>query len=204
LETIGKFDDALKLYESLSKKDETNPSYPKRKVAIYKAQGRIGDAIKELSHYLETFLNDNESWMELCNLYLTEMDYAKAAHCMEEVLLSNPNNHLFHQRLGEIKYSQGGLDNIEIAKHYFSEAVKLNPSNLRALFGLLMACYHLVFTGKSSGQKRKDLSKLAQYAAEKIIDCYDEEDPENSAIPKSVEGMISALNSQLNEKVAEK
>lgn len=54
LETIGKFDEALKLYESLSKKDETNPSYHKRKVAIYKAQGRITDAIKDLSHYLET------------------------------------------------------------------------------------------------------------------------------------------------------
>lgn len=33
---------------------------------------------------------------------------------------------------------QGGLDNIEIAKSYYSQAVKLNNHNLRALYGLFL------------------------------------------------------------------
>lgn len=33
---------------------------------------------------------------------------------------------------------QGGLDNIEIARSYYSQAIKLNPKNLRALYGLYL------------------------------------------------------------------
>lgn len=49
---------------------------------------------------------DQEAWQELCDLYLGEQEYAKAAFCMEELILHNPHNHLFHQRLAEIKYTQ--------------------------------------------------------------------------------------------------
>lgn len=48
---------------------------------------------------------DQEAWQELCNLYLAEGEYPKAAFCMEEVLLHNPHSHLIHQRLGEIRYT---------------------------------------------------------------------------------------------------
>lgn len=51
------------------------------------------------------FMSDQEAWHELCNLYLTECDYGKAAFCMEELLLHNPHSHLIHQRLAEIRYT---------------------------------------------------------------------------------------------------
>lgn len=50
-------------------------------------------------------MSDQEAWHELCNLYLSEGEYAKAAFCMEEVLLHNPHSHLIHQRLAEIRYT---------------------------------------------------------------------------------------------------
>lgn len=50
-------------------------------------------------------MSDQEAWHELCNLYMAEGDFAKAAFCMEEVLLQNPHNHLIHQRLAEIRYT---------------------------------------------------------------------------------------------------
>jgi hypothetical protein len=40
-------------------------------------------------------------------------------------------------RYAEIKYTQGGYEHLEMAKTYYSHAVKLNPSNMRALYGLL-------------------------------------------------------------------
>jgi hypothetical protein len=49
---------------------------------------------------------DQEAWQELSELYLTEQEYGKAAFCMEELILHNPHNHLFHQRYAEIKYTQ--------------------------------------------------------------------------------------------------
>ena len=45
---------------------------------------------------------DFDGWMELCDLYLLVQDYEKAAFCMEELLMSNPHNHLFHQRYAEV------------------------------------------------------------------------------------------------------
>lgn len=83
-------------------------------------------------------MSDQEAWHELCNLYMMEGDYGKAAFCMEEVLLHNPYSHLIHQRLGEIRYTMGGQDNFEIAKSYYAQAIKLNPNNLRALYGLYL------------------------------------------------------------------
>lgn len=58
-------------------------------MAIFKAENRIQDAIRELNEYLKFFINDNEAWLELSNLYLQEMDYSKAAHCLEELLLAH-------------------------------------------------------------------------------------------------------------------
>lgn len=108
-------------------------------------------------------MSDQEAWHELCNLYLGEGEFAKAAFCMEELLLHNPHSHLYHQRLAEIRYTmvkiewissfyliqiififyfffveQGGQDNYELAKTYYSQAVKLYPNNLRALYGLYL------------------------------------------------------------------
>ncbi len=57
-------------------------------MAVLKAQGRRWEAVRELSQYLETFINDNEAWLELSTLHLADMDYAKAAYCMEELLLA--------------------------------------------------------------------------------------------------------------------
>ena len=43
----------------------------------------------------------------------------------------------FSFRYAEIRYTQGGYEHMEMAKSYYSHAVKLNPNNMRALYGLL-------------------------------------------------------------------
>lgn len=50
-------------------------------------------------------MSDQEAWHELCNLYMADGEFAKAAFCMEELLLHNPHSHLYHQRLAEIRYT---------------------------------------------------------------------------------------------------
>ncbi|XP_055379750.1 ER membrane protein complex subunit 2 [Condylostylus longicornis] len=162
-EALEKYDEALDVIEAIIRKDETNAAPRKRKVAILKAKGKIQDAIKELCDYLKKFMSDQEAWHELCNLYLSEGEYAKAAFCMEEVLLHNPHSHLIHQRLAEIRYTMGGMENIEIAKTYYSQAIKLNNKNLRALYGLYLCCNHIA-NSKAVISKRKEAQKLGQWA----------------------------------------
>lgn len=41
-------------------------------------------------------------------------------------------------RYADIRYTQGGSDQLEMAKTYYSHALKLNPNNMRALYGLLL------------------------------------------------------------------
>ena len=57
-------------------------------------------------------MSDQEAWFEMCDLYLQEQDYAKAAFCMEELILHNPHSHLIYQRYAEIKYSQVKINQI--------------------------------------------------------------------------------------------
>ena len=112
LEALELYDDAVDFLNAIIKKDETNAAPRKRKIAILKARGKTTEAIKELCEYLKKFMSDQEAWHELCNLYLIENEYTKAAFCMEELLLHNPHSHLIHQRLAEIRYTMvsTGLD----------------------------------------------------------------------------------------------
>ena len=47
-----------------------------------------------------------EAWNELCDLYLREFDFAKAAFCMEELIVLNPNNHLYHLKYADVSVSK--------------------------------------------------------------------------------------------------
>lgn len=45
---------------------------------------------------------------------------------------------LFITSRTQVKYTQGGLENLELARKYFAQALRLNNRNMRALFGLYM------------------------------------------------------------------
>lgn len=47
----------------------------------------------------------------------------------------------------QVKYTQGGLENLELSRKYFAQALKLNNRNMRALFGLYMVSTITYFPG---------------------------------------------------------
>ncbi|KAK0088377.1 hypothetical protein PV325_012275 [Microctonus aethiopoides] len=192
LEALEMYDEALEVLESIVKRDETNAAPRKRKIAILKAKGKTTDAIKELTEYLKMFMSDQEAWHELCDLYLKEQEYSKAAFCMEELILHNPHSHLIYQRYAEIKYSQGGFENIEIAKAYFIQAVKLNPNNIRALYGVLLTTNNIAISPKCPASKKKEALKLREWAASRIEEQYKAKVSNDSSI-KSLEGLLGQL-----------
>ncbi|KAF5399143.1 ER membrane protein complex subunit 2-A [Paragonimus heterotremus] len=172
LERNGRFDDAHTVYSQLLADDPTNTFVRKRMISILKAQRKNVEAIEELRQYLKIFMSDFEAWNELADMYLAEGDYKHAAFCMEEMLLSNPHNHLYCQRYAEIKYTEGGTDNLEQARAYFSQACRLCPTNLRSLYGLLLTCSALDHqthrSGKSSLLSLKDRDESRQIEAKAI------------------------------------
>ena len=143
-----------------------------RKISILKAQGRTVEAIKELTDYLKIFMADTEGWQELSDLYIGEQDYNKAAFCVEELILHNPHNHLLHQRYADIRYTQGGYDNIELARAYYCQSLKLNPNNIRALYGVYLASTNIAASQKCTAQKKKEAVKLTEWALSEIKKKY--------------------------------
>merc|ERR1719493_687290 len=168
LEMNEEWDDAVEVLDSIIEVDEANSSARKRKIAILKAQGDTARAVQELVKYLKVFMSDQEAWLELSELYSLEQEYSKAAFCCEEVLLHNPHNHLYHQRQAEIRYTWGGYEQLELAKHYYSQAIKLAPSNMRALYGLLLTTSQLAASQRCPATKRKEFMAVAVWSSKQI------------------------------------
>merc|ERR1719499_751567 len=168
-EVVEFWDEVL---DAIIEEDEANSSARKRKIAIFKAQGDRARTVAELNKYLKVFMSDQEAWMELCDLYILDQDYAKAAFCCEEVLLHNPHNHLYHQRQAEIRYTWGGYEQLELAKHYYSQAIKLAPSNMRALYGLRLTTTQLAASPRCPTTKKKEFINIAVWASKQISSRY--------------------------------
>lgn len=183
LEAVGDYDEAMQVYDELIERDPTNAGVRKRKVALLKSKGDNSAAIKELCSYLNDFMVDHEAWFELSELYIKEMDYAKAAFCFEELILFNTFNHLYHQRYAEIRYTMGGQENIEIARKHFSQAVKLSSNtNMRALNGMLYTSYAM--TSSKSGVKSGNSRSHATWAAKMILKKYEDADVKVNTVRK--------------------
>lgn len=140
-------------------------------------------------------MSDEEAWHLLCSMYLAEGEYAKAVFCMEEVLLHNPHSHLIHQRIAEIRYTMGGLENFEIAKIYYSQTVKLNPKNLRGLFGLYLTCNHLS-NSKLAANKKKEAQKTAQWSLKEANELIKQHSkiPQNEIYVTSLENAFGTMD----------
>merc|ERR1711976_411623 len=189
------FDLARDLLDAIIEEDDSNSAARKRKIAILKAQGENGKAISELVKYLKDFMADGEALMELCDLYILEQDYAKAAFCCEELILQHPHNHLYYQRYAEIRYTQGGVEHLEMAKVYYSHAIKINPNNMRSLYGLLLTSTQLASSPKCVAQKKKEYQKSILWASNQIKKQY-EAKVKQSPPPQLLEGLMGQL--QLN------
>lgn len=173
-ERVGNYDAALKCYDEMIDEDETNTSARKRKIAILISQRKYVEAIRDLCDYLRRFMNDQEAWKELCELYMLEQDYHKAVFCMEELLLNNPLDHIYHTRLAELHYTIGSQESIELARSYYSQALKLNDKNIRALFGLHLTLTYIINTNqKLNANTRKEYEKQLSGIKTTLANLYD-------------------------------
>jgi tetratricopeptide (TPR) repeat protein len=69
-----------------------------------KSVNKIKEYINELNDYLKTYQADHEAWLELSEAYLNELEYAKAAFCLEELILMYPHNHVYYQRYADVSF----------------------------------------------------------------------------------------------------
>uniref|UniRef100_A0A1I7ZJT1 ER membrane protein complex subunit 2 n=1 Tax=Steinernema glaseri TaxID=37863 RepID=A0A1I7ZJT1_9BILA len=158
----------------------------KRKVATPKVNVRRMNAIRELNDHLKVFLDDREAWLDLSHLYLRERDYPNAADCIEKLIVIDPLNSLYLRRLADIRYSEGGVENVEQALSYFDQASKLNTTCVLSLIGIVKSCKDLLF--HATENRRKELILSAKQAICQLEDIFDASDcPSDSLIRGVVE-----------------
>ena len=168
------YEKAESLYNTMLKDDPSNLIIRKRLIAMKKSQNKYEETIEELNLYLRDYMADQEAWMELSELYIHQQEFSKAAFCMEEMILSHPHNHLYHQRYAAIQFTIGTPDSMEKATKYYAQALKLDPSNMRAMYGLFLSSSNTAQAKSASNTKKKSIS-LSQWTANQIGDMYDTE-----------------------------
>uniref|UniRef100_A0A8C7NKM6 ER membrane protein complex subunit 2 n=1 Tax=Oncorhynchus mykiss TaxID=8022 RepID=A0A8C7NKM6_ONCMY len=197
LEALEKYEDASKQYDSILQDDPTNTAARKRKISILKAQGKSAEAIRELNEYLEhNELPRPQCVSSIYSLFPCSLSYGKAAFCLEELMMTNPHNHLYCEQYAEVKYTQGGLENLELSRKYFAQALKLNNRNMRALFGLYMSASHIAACPKVNATVKKANVKYAAWATNQINRAYQlagRGTKENKCSVKAVEEMLESM-----------
>ncbi|CAB3988437.1 ER membrane complex subunit 2 isoform X1 [Paramuricea clavata] len=169
-EALNQFDKATEIYDDMIAKEPSNSTPYKRKISILIGQNKISEAVKSLTDYLKRFMSDHEAWSELTDLYISQQEFTKAAFCMEELIISNPHNHLYYQKYAEILYTMGTVDNLEKSRSNFAQALRLDNNNMRALYGFFMAASNLANMPKT--KNKKENMKYASWAASRIMEKY--------------------------------
>ncbi|KAK5805465.1 hypothetical protein F5H01DRAFT_353777 [Linnemannia elongata] len=172
LEAVGKLAEAGQIYKAILEEDETNVLASKRQVMLLRTMGLPSEAIAALVKYLDVNYTDFEGWLQLADLYLDELMYAQAAFCMEEVLMLQPQNHIFHLKYAEILYTQ---DNIQLALKQFCRVVELCGDHVRGLYGIKMCASRLLKAAPSkdtAATSQEDLEAMDLLATERLIALY--------------------------------
>ncbi|KAF2876106.1 hypothetical protein BDV95DRAFT_625510 [Massariosphaeria phaeospora] len=148
-------------YEKVLKEDATNFGVRKRRVAVLKSLGRVGDAITALTVLVENSPTDAEAWAELGELYAVAGAWGQAIFCLEEVLLYMPNAWSAHAQLATLHYlsAPASLPALALALRHFSRAVELNSSSLRGLYGLKLIAQKLIPLLPQSQSQSQSVSK---------------------------------------------
>lgn len=161
--------------EALKKEKPTDQNLIKREVGLLIEQNKTDEAVSALVKHLETFCMDEDAWMCLSDLYIELGNYARAAFCLEEIVMMRAHTAHYHIRLAEIYYTWASIDNgngqstkdtildlFNTAKAHYSYAVRLTLKqeipNLRAIFGWLQTAQNiqnLCAEGKKHEQDEK-------------------------------------------------
>ena len=146
-------------------RDAPSDSFPvKRQAALLKSQGKVTEAIRLLEHSTP-FLDEDKKALSLVNVHQQDLsiyrelsvlhtmvgNLDRAIYYCEELVLNQPMHYVHHTRHGELCYASR---NLERAATLFAHSLKLNnqPNNLRAAYGLWIACGELC---KSSGSSKR-------------------------------------------------
>lgn len=182
LEAANDFEAALEIYDFMLKKNPSNLVALQRKYCVLRSQNDSSteEILNALNQYLGQQLSDVSAWYEMAQLRLSLADFKGAAYALEQVVLGSPLDADVHRELGEVYATIGGLENLRDARKHMAQALELEPSNIRAQFGLVSVSQQFLDESNASSTKQKKLdeherlvaTELVRYGAGEVIKSY--------------------------------
>ncbi|KLO07837.1 TPR-like protein [Schizopora paradoxa] len=117
---------ALRYYQNLLEKDESNAAAWKRQISALRHLGKLDVAVDELSKFLDTYYTDLEGWLELADIYSTCGRYDHALESLQHAMLLAPQNPFYVLQAAETGYTLGDLP---LAIKFFMTVVDMTTSD---------------------------------------------------------------------------
>ena len=108
MESNLNINDACQIYSEIYMKSCSNKA-SKRLIMCMIGQQKPLVAIELLIQHCDVFMQDTEAFLLLVELYLELGFYKQAEYCVEQVLISRPNDHLIMLKYADLLYSSGDL-----------------------------------------------------------------------------------------------
>lgn len=176
LEAAGDTTGALKIYDDLLETNPSNSMALKRKYCL--AVG-TEDRVTALNAYLQQSMNDPAGWYEMANLRRSMGDFRGASFALEEVVLGCPLDASAHVQLAECYASTGGTEQLVLARKHMTQALELEPTNKRALFGLVSVSNAYLEDAANASKKQvvdahsvSVAKELVKFGADKLLKGY--------------------------------
>lgn len=182
LEAANDHEGAMTLYERMLKQNPSNLVALQRKYCVLRARkdSTPEAVLTALNEYLGQQLSDVGGWYEMSQLRISMADFKGAAYALEQVVLGNPLDDDVHRQLAEVYATIGGLENTACARKHMAQALELNPTNIRAQFGLVSVAQQFLDESDASSAKQKKLdeherlvaTELVKYGASEVLKSY--------------------------------
>lgn len=176
LEAAGNTEGALKIYDDILVSNPANLMALKRKYCM--TDDKVPRMVA-LNSYLQQNMADSAGWFEMANLRMDLGDFVGASFALEEVILGCPIDAPIHVQLAEVYATMGGIDNLALARKHMAQALELDATNKRAMFGLVMVS-NAYITAAANATKKQSVEEhsievakeLVKYGADKLLKQY--------------------------------
>lgn len=168
------------------------PTAYKRQVAVLKSEMKTPEAVSMLNYYLSFYPNDADAWAELCALCLSLGRLSHALFAASELVVNDPRNHAYLTLTADVYMTCQGKENFLHAREYYAASLMARKyGNLRALYGLWLACSLL--SDNELLDKEEEISrncKLLEKAKKGVMAIYDKLEKETKTVPSRAPALM--------------
>jgi tetratricopeptide (TPR) repeat protein len=163
-EKTDSLQNALSIYKQLIHANQEDRQSVKCYLGIYKVLysfENMKSYIELLNEYLHVYMDDQDVWYELSDMYILANNLNKAIYCLEEVLLHQPNNINIYNKLGDILCSFTNTESAVSAIKYYSQSLLIKETP-KAFWGIVYAINVIYKYNKTLDDKFKSLLFIAK------------------------------------------